>query len=55
MTRITKNVLSASSFDVSNERLFSIANRIYDSHKFYHSATIRAKMIIRQHDDKKNE
>ncbi len=55
MTRIAKDVLNASSFDVSNERLFSIANKIYDSHKFYHSATIRVKMIIRQHDDKKNE
>jgi hypothetical protein len=55
MTRITKNVFNASSFDVSNERLFFIANRIYESHKSYHSATIRAKMIIRQHDDKENE
>ncbi len=55
MTRIAKDVFSASSFDVSNERLFFIANKIYESHKSYHSATIRAKMIIRQHDDKENE
>jgi hypothetical protein len=55
MTRIAKDVLNATSFDVVNERLFSIANKIYDAHKFYHSATIRAKMIIRQHDFKENE
>jgi hypothetical protein len=40
---------------VINERLFSIANKIYDSHKFFHFAIIRAKMIIRQFDYKKNE
>jgi hypothetical protein len=55
MIRITKDVLNASLFNVFNERLFFIANKIYDSHKFYHSATIKIKMIIRQHDDKKNE
>jgi hypothetical protein len=47
--------MSASSFDVSNERLFSIASKIYDFHKFYHFVIIRAKMIIRQYDYKKNE
>ncbi len=55
MTRIAKNILSASSFDIFNERLFFIVNKIYESHKFYHFVTIRIKIIIRQHDDKKNE
>jgi hypothetical protein len=52
---MTKDVESASSFNVFNERLFFIVNKIYESHKSYHSATIRAKMIIRQHDDKENK
>jgi hypothetical protein len=47
MTRIARDVLSASSFDVFNERLFFIANKIYESHKFYHSAIIRTKMMSR--------
>jgi hypothetical protein len=47
--------MSASSFDVINKRLFSIASRIYAFHKFYHLVIIRAKMIIRQYDYKKNE
>jgi hypothetical protein len=55
MTRIAKDVMSAISFDVVNERLFSIVNRIYDAHKSYHSTTIKIKMIIRQLDYKKNE
>jgi hypothetical protein len=55
MTRIVKDVLSVSSYDVANERLFSIASKIYDAHKFYHFVIIRAKMIIRQYDYKKNE
>jgi hypothetical protein len=55
MTRIIKNVMNVSSFNVINERLFSIANRIYDFHKFYHLVIIRAKMIIRQYDYKENE
>jgi hypothetical protein len=55
MTRMTKDVESASSSDVFNERLFFIANKIYESYKSYHSTTIKAKMIIRQHDDKENE
>ncbi len=55
MTRIARDVMSATSFGVANERLFSIVSRIYDAHKSYHSATIRAKMIIRQHDYKENE
>jgi hypothetical protein len=55
MTRIIKDVTSALSFDVIHERLFSIANRIYDFHKFYHLVIIRAKMIIRQYDYKENE
>ncbi len=46
---------NVTSFDVINERLFSIANKIYDSHKSFHLAIIRAKMIIRQFDYKKNE
>ncbi len=54
MTRIIKNVISVSSFNV-NERLFSIANKIYDFHKFYHFVIIRAKMIIRPYDYKENE
>ncbi len=55
MIRIIKNVMNASSSDVINERLFSIANKIYDFHKFYHFVIIRAKMIIRQYDYKENE
>ncbi len=55
MTRIARDVMNATSFDVVNERLFSIANKIYDAHKSYYSATIKVKMIIRQHDYKKNE
>jgi hypothetical protein len=55
MTRIAQNVMSVISSDVVNERLFSIANRIYDFHKSYHSTIIRAKMIIRQYDYKKSE
>jgi hypothetical protein len=55
MTRMTKDVENANSSDVFNERLFFIANKIYESHKSYHSTTIKAKMIIRQHDDKENE
>jgi hypothetical protein len=55
MTRISRDVLSATLSDVVNERLFSIVNRIYDSHKSFHLAIIRAKMIIRQFDYKKNE
>ena len=55
MTRMIKDVLSAFSFDVANERLFSIVSRIYDFHKSYHSDIIRTKMIIRQYDYKKAE
>lgn len=55
MTRIVKDVLSVSSFDVANERLFSIASRIYDVHKSYHFVIIKVKMITRQYDYKKNE
>jgi hypothetical protein len=55
MTRIVKDVLSVSSSDVANERLFSIASRIYDAHKSYHFVIIKVKMIIRQYDYKKNE
>jgi hypothetical protein len=55
MTRITQDVLSATSFDVVNKRLFAIVNRIHDFHKSFHSAIIRVKMIIRQFDYKKNE
>jgi hypothetical protein len=55
MTRIIRDVLSVTSSDVINERLFFIANKIYEFHKFFHSAIIRAKMIIRQFDYKKNE
>jgi vacuolar-type H+-ATPase subunit I/STV1 len=55
MTRIIKNVLSVSSSDVVNERLFSITNKIYDVHKSYHFVIIKVKMIIRQYDYKKNE
>ena len=55
MTRIIRDVLNASFSDVVNERLFFIVSRIYESHKSYHSAIIRVKMIIRQHDYKKTE
>lgn len=55
ITRIARDVLAATSFDVANERLFSIASRIYEAHKSYHPVTIRAKMIVQQHDYKKNE
>jgi hypothetical protein len=55
MTRISRDVLNATLFDVVNERLFSIVNKIYDFHKSFHFAIIRAKMIIRQFDYKKNE
>jgi hypothetical protein len=55
MIRIAKDVHSVSSSDVTNERLFSIASRIYDFHKFFHFVIIRAKMIIRQYDYKENE
>ncbi len=55
MTRITSNVLSVTLFNVVNERLFSIVNRIYNFHKSFHSVIIRVKMIIRQFDYKENE
>jgi hypothetical protein len=55
MIRMTKDVFNAIFFDVVNERLFIIVNKIYESYEFYHSSTIRVKMIIRQHDYKKNE
>jgi hypothetical protein len=55
MTQIIKDVMSAWSFDVINERLFSIANKIYDFHKSYHFVIIRTKMIIRQYNYKENE
>jgi hypothetical protein len=55
MTRIIKNVINASSFNMINEQLLSIANKIYDFDKFYHFVIIWAKMIIRQYDYKENE
>ncbi len=55
ITHITKNVFRANLFDVLNEKLFFVVNKIYKSHKFYHSATIKIKIIIRQHNNQKNE
>ena len=55
MTRIAKNVLVFISINVSCERLFSIASRQYAQHKIYFSIIIRALMIIRYHDVKKND
>ncbi len=55
MTRMTRNVENANSLNVFNERLLFIANKIYESHKSYHFTMIKIKMIIRRHDDKKNE
>ena len=55
MTRIAKNVLVFISINVSCERLFSIVSRQYAQHKTYFSIIIRALMIIRHHDIKKND
>ena len=55
MTKIARNVLNVFAFAIVKKRLFFIINRIYKFHKSYHSTTIRAKMIIRQHDYKKNQ
>ena len=52
---IVRNVLSVSACEIVNEKLFFIVSRIYGSHKSYHSKTIKAKMLICQHDSKKNE
>ena len=54
MTRIVKNVLVFISINISCERLFSIASRQYSQHKTYFSTIIRALMIIRHYDIKKN-
>ena len=52
MTIMIHDILNVFSSEVVNERLFFIANWIYESHKSYHSSTIKVKMIIR-HDDYK--
>ena len=55
MTRMTRDIIAFVSIDVFCERLFFIASRQYASHKFYHFDIIRALMIIRQYDLRKNE
>ena len=52
---MTRDFLAVNSVDVSCERLFSISSRIYASHKSYDLSTLRALMILRQHNFKKNE
>ena len=52
---IARNVLNVFAFEIVNKKLFFIVSRIYESHKSYHSKTIKAKMLIHQYDNKKNE
>ena len=54
MTHLIKDILAVASAEVFCEKLFSIASRQYVSHKFYNSATMRALMILKHHDIRKN-
>ena len=54
MTRLIRDILTAASAEISYKKLFSIASRQYASHKFYNPAIMRALMILKHHDIKKN-
>ena len=50
-----RNILAIAFAIVSCKRLFSISSRIYESHKSFDSTIIRAIMIVKQHNFKKNK
>ena len=54
MIRLTRNVLTVASAEVSCKKLFFIVLRQYVSHKFYNLAIIRAFMMLKHHDIEEN-
>jgi hypothetical protein len=51
---MTRDHLAVSAAEVNCERVFNIAEALYDHRKSYNSTTFFAIMMIRFHDQKKN-
>jgi hypothetical protein len=54
MSRMRRDMLAISATNVNCERVFNIAEALYDHRKSYNSIIFFAMMMIRFHDQKKN-
>lgn len=53
MTKIVRNILNVLIFKIVNKKLFFIISCTYEFHKLCYLTTIKIKIIICQHDNKK--
>ena len=54
MIRLTRDILTVAFAEISCEKLFSIVSHQYVSQKFYNSIIMRALMILKHYDIRKN-
>ena len=55
LTRMTRDLLIVSTIEINCERVFNIANALYDHRRSYNFIIFNVIMMIRCHNQKKNE